>query len=296
MSDSKKIGGKVLDFQNKNKEIIDKFLEDFCEFDYNDNDSSQNIEALKPRKSEETDKEGEFVANPPSIFLQSPSEKKSKSMTESIFKEEEFEGSSNDEDSSDEDKESDKLKPKYTLDLESSNNYEDKEEIKDESESIQKQTSKIASMCSSDRGFLTNTNIFSSCLYPSQTKSLKSYQKTISESDGKFDTIEALQNMKKNMLDKRKSFNEKSPFSSFTQTQNKGKQMSLLNKAGFSHTRTSFYRRGQKRILNEKEFLMEEIFTMDFDRPKEYKNFLPHNNLHKVIKKIKIDKLLNEKI
>ena len=53
------------------------------------------------------------------------------------------------------------------------------------------------------------------------------------------------------------------------------------------------YRR-RKKGKKIRDMLCDELFFMDFDKQKEFKNFFPHNNASDVVKKAKIDKLLKD--
>lgn len=309
LCDSIKIESKALDFQNKNKETIEKIAEEFFyQSSDNENESFENLDFsnVKTRKSIENEIEniksrdsvnlkiGEdlLMANPPSIFLQSPTKKSRRSLTESIFYENEEE---DDDDDSEQENEFQKInsRVKNTLaDFESSYNEENKEE---QSEEIEKPASKITSVANSEKHLLTTSNLYMSSYNMSQSKLTRTNgPRSLSETESKMDTIDALQNLEKMKKEKKKIPNEKSSLFTNTHTFTRGKSFGVSTKSYNSMRGFTCYRR-RKKGKNIRDMLSDELFYLDFDKQKEFKNFFPHNNASNVVQKVKIDKLLNDK-
>lgn len=343
----------LIDIQNKYKDEIEKLAEEMVASDdasdgqandslgtngdhrsYESKDSqytytkdpvNSNINKLIPVAQEE------FLGNPPSIFLQTPSKKSRKSMTESIFHE------NDEEDESDERLFKNRLsKTDKTLnDLELENENEnpvadpdpgeeedDEEYEEDESE---KKTSKYFSITNTEGkknsekdnktlSSAVNQNSNATPLNLSQ-KALRSYQKFFSERESKVisekDTYHVLQNFEKmNKVMQQNSLtagsaNKKPIATSFVGSYS----LSKSNSSSYPRGRTIMAKSSSSSQLSGKAFIPTKnknaqyndyinspLFAFDFDKPKEFKNFMPHNNVGTVINRARIDGLLRRGI
>jgi len=164
----KQIESQITDIQDKYKDEIDQLLEIIYSPSENENSDSGQFNDTSGTNNEHRSNESkesqytrdvnyikpgeEFMGNPPSIFLQTPSRKSRKSMTESIFHESDEEEC---DDKPNNMKEKSKMADEKTLnglDMENDEEEErDEEEDSEEEESEKKGTSKLHSITNTDK-------------------------------------------------------------------------------------------------------------------------------------------------
>lgn len=260
----------------------------------------------------------EFFGSPPSIFLQTP-QKNRKSVTESIFHEDD------EEDMEDRSSKMPISKNTYNdFELENENEnypqeyYEEEDDSEEEDES-EKKTSKNASMICTDKkeklekGSKTLTSLLHQNTNFSQKEKggFRSIQRIFTERDSKIisekDTYHMLQNLDK--MNRIASMTAGSVKKSMGTSVIGSHSMSKSNSSSYPRGRTLMIKSSsntssqgnsnmnaffssKNRKIQFKEYLKHPLFAFDFDKPKEFKSFMPHNNMGKVVKTAQIDEIL----
>ena len=252
----------------------------------------------------------EFIGNPPSIFLQTPNKKSRKSMTESIFHESDEEGNSEDI------KGHSKTAGEKTInDIEIENEdgqEEDDEEEEFEEESEKKITStyKNHSVTTTEKRHSDKERQSDSARVVTMTQNLSRGQRKLFIEMGERmvserDTFHVLQNFEKmyrvnnnatNTLTANQTYTTgsgKKNVSSYIGSYSKSNSSSYPKKLMVKSSSSSFNSTGNRRTPFN-DYVSQPLFAFDFDRPKEFKGFLPHNNLEQVLRKAHIDGLLKK--
>jgi len=342
----KEIESQLIDFNDKYQDEINRVLDEIypsSDNEYSDSNPINETEgkggtndyrSMESKDSKYTNdqvnmknKEEEFLGNPPSIFLQSPTKKSRKSMTESIFHEAEEQAREDEED--DDTNNNNNLSNNYTNNkrkesktektlngLELENEAEDFEEY-EEIESEKKGTSKHFT-ATNEESVAQSINQMNTVGQSISQKGLRSYQKFFSERESKIvsekDTFHVLQNFEKMSKVANNnnnthhtstaqqtgggSMNKKSYIGSYSNSKSisstyKKPAGYLVKSNSSSHSNNNGgYISTRNKKTKHSDYLSQPLFAFDFDKPKEFRAFLPHNNLGKVIKKVEIDVLL----
>ena len=255
----------------------------------------------------------EYFGSPPSIFLQTPSKKSRKSMTESIFHENEEEEEGIDEQKPISRKNESKTeKTDKTLnDLEMENDEEEDDEEDYDEDSDKKSKLSITGSAKESARLSVSHNFSAN----HSKKDLRSYQKFFSERESKMlsekDTFHVLQNFEK-MYRVNNGINTgtnqmNTLTAQVSNTMKKNVVSSIMGSYSMSKSNSSSYMKGRNLVKNPgknpffstnnrkpqySEYLNFPLFAFDFDLMKEYKVFMPHNNMQRVVEKVKVDGLL----
>ena len=317
------IEAKLTDFQDKYRDEIDILMEIIYPPSENENsDTNQIIETSgtnehKSNESKESQYTNtrdqvnylrnaeEFLGNPPSIFLQTPSKKSRKSMTESIFHESDEEAGSEDHPK----RQSRTADEKTINDMEmEGENEEDDEEEEFEEESEKKGTSKLHSVTTTEK----RQSDKESARVVTMTQNLSKGQRKLFIELGERmvsekDTFHVLQNFEKmyrvnnnnnvNTLTANQNTyttgSGKKNGTSYAGTYTKSNSSSYPKKLVIKSSSSSF-----NSAINRKtpfnDYVSQPLFAFDFDKPKEFHAFLPHNNLDQVLRKAHVDGLLKK--
>ena len=335
--DLKRIEPEIIDFQYKYHDEIDKLLEEIYPASDNENsDSNQINDTSGPGTTEHRSMESkesqftrdaanlknngpqeEFLGSPPSIFLQTPTKKSRKSMTESIFheaSEEDYDEKHMTKTAKANDSKTDKTL--NDLDMENDEEEEDDEEYSEEDESEKKGTNKHYSNTNTDKekesDRMTHNKNNTNSAY--SQKALRSYQKFFSERESKLlsekDTYHVLQNFDKmykannntqqNTLTAQPTSTLKKNTNSYvgsysiskSNSSSYPKMKNFFQKSSSSSHSNNVFRSTMNKKPQYNEYLNLPLFAFDFDKPREFKLFLPHNNLGEVINRVQIDGLL----
>ena len=326
----KDIENQLLDFNFKYHDEIDKVLDEIypsSDNEYSDpnqfnNDSdgkgTYDYKSMESKESKYTNsdqvnmkvgKDEEFIGNPPSIFLQTPSTKSRKSMTESIFHENNEEGNEDEEKTEQQSRRKESKTDKTLNDLDIDNEEVDEDEEYDDEEE-KKGTAKQYFSTTNAIGTesrISNTNFNAQS---QSQKGVRSLQKFFSERESKVisekDTYHVLQNFEK-MSKMNNGLNAQMTSNSVKKTSMVGsvnsKSMASSNNykkpilVGLGKTNSSLnsnnvYIPTRNKKTKHSDYLSNPLFAFDFEKPKEFRSFLPYNNMTKVIKRVGIDLML----
>lgn len=331
MGNLKDIENQLLDFNFKYHDEIDRVLDEIYpssdneysdpnQFNDSDGKGTYDYKSLESKESKYTNndqvnmkggKDEEFLGNPPSIFLQTPSKKSRKSMTESIFHETNDEGNEDDEKLEQQSRRKESKTDKTLNDLDIENEevdedeeYDDEEEKKGTSKQFFSTTNAIGT-----ESRMSNTNF--NAQSQTQKGGVRSLQKFFSERESKVvsekDTYHVLQNFEKmskinNGLTAQMTSNSVKKTSMVGSINSKSIASSNNNRkpilVGFGKTISSssnsnnVYIPTRNKKTKHSDYLSSPLFAFDFDKPKEFRSFLPYNNMAKVIKRVEIDFML----
>lgn len=330
----KTLEARLLDFQDKYRDEIDLLLDLIYPPSENENSDTAQINETsgttnnEHRSNESKDSQytnsrdpvnylkgaEEFLGNPPSIFLQTPSKKSRKSMTESIFHESDEEGNSEERSKG----HSKTAGEKTIIDMEMENDNDRNEEEDDEEEEFEEESEKKITSTYKNPS-VTNTekrhsdkerqSDKESARVVTMTQNLSRGQRKLFMEMGERmaserDTFHVLQNFEKmyrvnnnvNTLTANQTFttgsgkkNVNSYIGSYTKSNSSSYPKKLMAKSSSSSFNSAINRR-----TPYNDYVSRPLFAFDFDRPKEFKGFLPHNNLEQVLRKAHIDGLLKK--
>lgn len=323
---------RLLDFQDKYRDEIDLLLDIIYPPSENENSDTAQInetsgtnehKSNESKESQYTNNRDpvnylkgaeEFLGNPPSIFLQTPSKKSRKSMTESIFHESDEEGNS--EDPSKGHSKTAGEKTINDIEIENDNDQEDddeeEEEFEEESEKKITSTYKNHSVTTTEKRHSDKERQSDkeSARVVTMTQNLSRGQRKLFMELGERmvserDTFHVLQNFEKmyrvnnnviNTLTANQTFttgsgkkNVNSYIGSYSKSNSSSYPKKLMVKSSSSSFNSAINRRTPFH-----DYVSQPLFAFDFDKPKEFKGFLPHNNLEQVLRKAHIDGLLKK--
>lgn len=326
LNDARTTQAELINFQAKYHEELERLLEEIYPSDNENSDNNQDGSSGSNDISQYTARDGlskgysasgeEYFGNPPSIFLQTPSKKSRKSLTESIFHEMEEENYENEEKIP----KKNYYKSNYTntlkdLDREEEEEIEDREEDSEEEEYTENKriVNSVSEKMVSEKESVINQNYHTNTNYGTNNSKGNNYHKFFSEKESKVfsekDTYHVLQNFEK--FSKINNNNNISAFQQNTLTTNSNNKKNLPSSfiGSYSKSNTSSYSKkppfmikssssSYNTVIKSKkpqfnEFMREALFTFDFDKPKEFKSFMPHNNMGIVIDRVNIDGILS---